>query len=161
MSTVAEQFSAAAKANFESNLALFTEFTTKAFAGVEKLIDLNLSAAKASLADSNATTQKLFAAKDPQEFFTLSAALAQPNTEKAIAYGRHFSSIATSTHAELSKASEAQIAEAKLKLIEFVSQVSKKVPQGAEGTMAFLKSTIDSINAGYEQFAKRDGYSFA
>ncbi|WP_211444326.1 phasin family protein [Collimonas humicola] len=154
MSTVAEQFSAATKANFEANLALFTDFTNKAFAGVEKLIDLNLNAAKASLEDSNATTQKLFAAKDPQEFFSLSAALAQPNTEKAIAYGRHFASIASSTQAELAKAAEAQVAETKRKVIEFVDQASKSVPPGAEGAVAFVKSAIGSANAGYEQFAK-------
>ncbi|SFI28755.1 phasin family protein [Collimonas sp. OK307] len=154
MSTVAEQFSAAAKANFEANLALYTDFTTKAFAGVEKLIELNLSAGKASLQESTATTRKLFAAKDPQEFFTLSAALAQPNAEKTIAYGRHFASIASSTQAELAKVAEAQVAEAKRKIIEFVDQASKNVPPGAEGAVAFVKSAIGSANAGYEQLAK-------
>jgi phasin family protein len=154
MSTTAEQFSAATKANFEANLAVFTEFTTKAFAGVEKLIDLNLNAAKASFADSNATTQKLFAAKDPQEFFSLSAALAQPSTEKAIAYGRHFASIASSTQAELAKLAEAQVAETKRKVVEFVDQASKNVPPGAESAVAFVKSAIGNANAGYEQFAK-------
>ncbi|HWW07645.1 phasin family protein [Collimonas sp.] len=154
MSTAAEQFSATAKANFEANLALYTDFTTKAFAGVEKLIDLNLSAAKASLEESAATTQKFFAAKDPQEFFTLSAALAQPNAEKAIAYGRHFASIASSTQAELTKVAEAQVAETKRKVVEFVDRASKNVPPGAEGAVAFVKSAIGSANAGYEQLAK-------
>ncbi|MFC5475357.1 phasin family protein [Paraherbaspirillum soli] len=154
MSTVAEQFSAAAKANFEANLALYTDFTTKAFAGVEKLIDLNLTAAKASLEDSQAATKKLLAAKDLQEFFSLSVAQAQPNTEKAIAYGRHLASIATSTHADLTKAAEAQAAETKRKIIDFVEQASKNAPPGTEGAVAFVKSAIGNANAGYEQIAK-------
>jgi phasin family protein len=154
MSTVTEQFSAATKANLEANLALFTDFTAKAFAGVEKLIDLNLSTAKASLEESNAATQKLFAAKDPQEFFSLSAALAQPNTEKAVAYGRHVASIASSTQAELTKAAEAQVAETKRKVIEFVDQASKNGPPGSEAAVAFFKSALGSADAGYEQFAK-------
>ncbi|PFH11016.1 phasin family protein [Collimonas sp. PA-H2] len=154
MSTVAEQFSAATKANFEANLALYTDFTTKAFAGVEKLIDLNLSAAKASIEESTATTQKLFAAKNPQEFFTLSAALAQPNAEKAVAYGRHFAGITSSTQAELAQVAEAQVAETKRKIIEFVDQASKNVPAGAEGAVAFFKSVLGNANDGYEQLAK-------
>jgi phasin family protein len=154
MSTIAEQFSAAAKANFEANLALYTDLTTKAFAGVEKLIELNLSAGKASLQESTATTQKLFAAKDPQEFFSLSAALAQPNAEKAVAYGRHFASIASSTQAELTKVAEAQVAETKRKVVEFVDLATKNVPPGAESAVAFVKSAIGSANAGYEQLAK-------
>ncbi len=148
MPTVAEQFSAAAKANFEANLALFSDFTTKAIAGVEKLIGLNLNTTKASLEDSTAITQKLFAAKDPHEFFSLSAALAQPNTEKAFAYGRHFASIASSTQAELTKSAEAQVAETKRKVIEFVDQAAKNVPSGAEGAVALVKSAIGSANAG-------------
>jgi len=154
MSTTAEQFSAAAKANFETSLALYTDLTTKTLAGIEKLIELNLSAGKASLQESAATTQKLFAAKDPQEFFSLSAALAQPNTEKAVAYGRHFASITSSTQAELTKVAEAQAAETRRKVVEFVDQATKNVPPGAEGAVAFFKSAIGSANASYEQLAK-------
>lgn len=154
MSIDPKKISETTQANFEANLQMFTDFTTKAFAGVEKLIDLNMSAAKASLEESKAISQKLFAAKDPQEFLSLSAALAQPNAEKAIAYGRHFANITSSTQAELTKAAEAQAEETKRKIIEFVDQASKNAPPGAEGAIAFVKSAIGSANSGYEQFAK-------
>ena len=154
MSTAAEQFSSAAKANFEANLELFTNFTAKAFEGVEKLVGLNLNAAKASFEDSSASTQKLLTAKDPQEFFSLSVAQAQPSAEKAIAYGRHFASIASATQAELAKAAEAQVAEAKRKAIELIEQVSKNAPPGSEGALAFVNAAIGNASAGYEQFTK-------
>lgn len=154
MSTIAEQFSSAAKANLEANLALFTNFTAKAFEGVEKLVELNLTAAKASFEDSSASTQKLLTAKDPQEFFSLSVAQAQPNTEKVIAYGRHFASIASATQAELTKAAEAQVAETKRKAVELIEQVSKSAPAGSEGAIAFVNAAIGNASAGYEQFTK-------
>ncbi|WP_395826357.1 hypothetical protein [Collimonas sp.] len=66
----------------------------------------------------------------------------------------YFASIASSTHAELTKTAEAQVAETKRKVIEFVDHASKNVPPGAEGAVAFVKSAIGSANAGYEQFAK-------
>jgi len=88
MFAIPEQFSNATKANFESQFALFSSLTNKAFEGVEKFVDLNITAAKASLEESSVATKQLLAAKDPQEFFTLTAAQAQPVAEKAIAYGR-------------------------------------------------------------------------
>jgi hypothetical protein len=79
MFAIPEQFSNATKANFESQFALFSSLTNKAFEGVEKFVDLNITAAKASLEESSVATKQLLAAKDPQEFFTLTAAQAQPS----------------------------------------------------------------------------------
>src|SRR5690349_17783441 len=106
MFTVPEQFSTAAKANFEAQLALFTTLTGKAFDSVEKIVDLNLNVAKASLEDSSITAKQLLSVKDPQEFFSLTAAQAQPAAAKAIAYGRHLAGIATATQAEFARITE-------------------------------------------------------
>ena len=81
MFSIPEQFSNATKANFESQFAIFSALTNKAFEGVEKFVDLNITAAKASLEDTSATAKQLLSAKDPQEFFSLSAAQAQPTAE--------------------------------------------------------------------------------
>jgi phasin family protein len=147
MFSIPEQFSNATKANFEAQFAIFSALTNKAFEGVEKFVDLNLTAAKASLEESSATTKQLLSAKDPQEFFSLATAQAQPNAEKTIAYGRHLASIASST-------AETQIAETNRKVISLVEEVSKNAPAGSENAVALLKSAIGNANAGYEQFTK-------
>ena len=154
MFTIPEQFSSATKANFEAQFAMFTALTGKAFAGVEKLVELNLSAAKASLEESTATTKQLLSAKDPQEFFSLTAAQAQPTAEKVIAYGRNVAAITSGTQAEFSKAAEEQIAETNKKVIALVEEVSKNAPAGSENAVAMLKSAIGNASAGYEQFTK-------
>ncbi|MGO4378390.1 TIGR01841 family phasin [Pseudoduganella sp. RAF53_2] len=154
MFSIPEQFSNATKANLESQFALFSSLTNKAFEGVEKVVDLNLTAAKASLEESSAAAKQLLSAKDPQEFFTLSAAQAQPTAEKAIAYGRHLASIASGATAEFSKAAEAQIAETNRKVISLVDEVSKNAPAGTENAVAIFKSALNNANAGYEQFTK-------
>eukprot|EP01030_Chromulinospumella_sphaerica_P023131 gene23131-23142_t len=154
MFSIPEQFSNATKANFESQFAIFSALTNKAFEGVEKFVDLNLNAAKASLEESSATAKQLLAAKDPQEFFSLATAQAQPAAEKTLAYGRHLASIASSTGAEFSKAAETQIAETNRKVISLVDEVSKNAPAGTENAVAAFKSAIGNANAGYEQFAK-------
>ena len=154
MFSIPEQFSNATKANFEAQFAIFSALTNKAFEGVEKLVDLNLTAAKASLEESSNTAKQLLSAKDPQEFFALASAQAQPNAEKTLAYSRHLATIATSTGAEFSKAAETQIAETNRKVISLVEEVSKNAPAGSENAIALFKSAIGNANAGYEQMTR-------
>jgi len=154
MFAIPEQFSTASKANLEAQLALVSSLTSKAFEGVEKLIELNLEAARASIEESNASARQLLAAKDPQEWLTLAAAQAQPNAEKALAYARNVASIASGVQAEFSKAAETQFSENSRKLVELVEEVTKNAPAGSENAVALLKNAIGNANAGYEQLAK-------
>jgi len=154
MFNIPEQFSTVAKTNLEAQLALFTNLTSKAFESMEKVVDLNLNVAKASLEDSSIAAKQLLTAKDPQEFFSLSAAQAQPTAAKAIAYGRHLAGIATSAQAEFTRAAEEQIAEAGRKVSALVEDVSKNAPAGSENVIAIVRSAIGNANAGYEQFSK-------
>ncbi len=154
MFSMSEQFSTAIKVNFEAQLAMINALTGTALEGVTKVIELNLGAAKASAAESAVTAKQLLAAKDPQEFFALSAAQAQPNTEKALAYGRHLTAIASGTQAEFTKTTEAQITNAHSKVIGLLNEVAKNAPAGSESAVAILKSAFDNANAGYEQLSK-------
>jgi phasin family protein len=154
MFSIPEQFSSVAKANFEAQLSILTALTSKAFESVEKVVDLNINVAKASLEDSAITARQLLSAKDPQEFFSLSAAQAQPTAAKAIAYGRHLAGIASSAQAELTRTAEEQFAETGRKVSALVDDVSKNAPAGSENVIAIVKSAIGNANAGYEQFSK-------
>ncbi|HEX2530830.1 MAG TPA: TIGR01841 family phasin [Burkholderiaceae bacterium] len=154
MFSFSEQLSSATKANFNAQIDFFSALSNKAFESVEKVVDLNISAIKATLEDSAAVTKQLLSAKDPQEFLSLSAAQAQPNAQKAIAYSRHLAGIASSAQVEFSKAADEQIAEANRKVIALVNDIAKNAPAGAENAIALMKSAIGNANAGYEQFSK-------
>lgn len=149
-----EQFSAATKAQLESQVALLSALTNKVFESTEKLIDLNLNVARASLEESAANAQQLLAAKDVQEFFSLGASQAQPNAEKAFAYGRHLFGIVSSAQTEFAKATESQILENSRKIAALVDEVGKSAPAGSENAFAILKSALGNANAGYEQLTK-------
>ncbi|MFX4377395.1 TIGR01841 family phasin, partial [Acinetobacter baumannii] len=82
------------------------------------------------------------AAKDPQEFFTLTSSHAQPTLEKSVAYSRHLSGIFSSTQAELTKAAEAQIAEVNRKVVAMIDEVAKNAPAGSEQAISMFKSAI-------------------
>ncbi len=154
MFTLPEEFSAATKNHFEAQLAMITTLTNKAFESVEKIVDLNMNVVKASLEESTLAAQQLMAIKDPQELMALASSQKQPGTEKALAYGRHLASIASSTQAEFTKAAEAQIAETNRKVLALVDEVSKNAPAGSEQMVAMMKSALGNANAGYEQLTK-------
>lgn len=154
MFPINEQLSVAAKANIEAQLSLLSTFTAKAFESVEKVVDLNMNVAKASLEDSAVTAKQLLSAKDPQEFFSLTAGQAQPTAAKAIAYGRHLAGIASAAQVEFSRAAEEQIAESSRKISALVDDVSRNAPAGSENVIAIVKSALGNANASYEQFTK-------
>ncbi|MBT9599229.1 MAG: phasin family protein [Vitreoscilla sp.] len=146
----AEQVLAAQKANVET---LF-DLTNKAFEGVEKLVELNLQVAKASLGEVAESTKAALSVKDAQELLSLQAGLLQPAAEKAAAYSRHLYDIAASTNAEVAKAAEAQIADVQKKFLASVDTAVKNAPAGTESAVALVKSALSAANNAYESAHK-------
>ncbi|WP_179402432.1 phasin family protein [Burkholderia guangdongensis] len=145
-----EQIAAAHKANLESLFSL----TTKAFEGVEKLVELNLQVVKSTLAESQENAQRLLSVKDAQELLALQASLTQPIAEKAMSYGRHVYEIASSTQAEFAKVAEAFYADQQSKVQALVDNVAKNAPAGSETAVAALKSALNAANTTYETVQK-------
>jgi phasin family protein len=146
----AEQVIASQKATVETLFGL----TTKAFAGVEKLVELNVQASKAALAETANQTQALMGVKDAQELLALQAGLMQPLAEKTAAYSRHLYDIATGTTSEFNKAVESQAADAQAKFMSLVDGAAKNAPAGSETAMAVMKSAVAAANNAFESVQK-------
>ncbi len=138
----AEQILATNKAHIETLFGL----TGKAFEGVEKLVELNVAASKALLAETASQTQTVLSVKDPQELLALQSTLFQPLGEKAASYGREVYDIATATGAEFGKSFEAQFAEAQKKFLDVVDSTAQNAPAGSETAVALMKSAVTAAN---------------
>jgi phasin family protein len=146
----AEQLLAAQKANLETLFGL----TNKAFEGVEKLVELNLQVAKASLGEVAESTKAALSVKDAQELVALQAGLLQPAAEKAAAYSRHLYDIAAATGAEVSKVAESQVADLQKSFSGLVDTAVKNAPAGSENAVALVKSAMAAANNAYESVHK-------
>ena len=146
----AEQIIAAHKANLETLFGL----TTKAFEGVEKLVELNLTATKAAMSEVAGHTQTVLSAKDIQELLALQSNTLQPLAEKAAAYSRHLYDIAQGTNAEFTKAFEGQAADMQKKFTDLVDNATKNAPAGSEAAVAILKSSMSAANNALESVQK-------
>ncbi len=145
-----EQVMASQKASVETLLGL----TSKAFEGVEKIVELNLSASKAALAESGDTAKALLSAKDAQELLALQSGLFQPLAEKTAAYSRHLYDIATGSAADFGKAFEGQAAEAQQKFMGLVDNAAKNAPAGSETAVAVMKSAVAAASNALESVQK-------
>ena len=145
-----EQIMASHKANVETLLGL----TSKAFEGVEKIIELNLTASKAALAETRETAKAMLSVKDVQELIALQSALLQPLAEKSAAYSRHLYDIASGSSTEFSKAFEHQAAEAQQEFFELVNSTTKNEPAGSEAAVAVMRNAVMAANDALESVQK-------
>jgi phasin family protein len=145
-----EQIAATNKANLNNLFGL----TNQAFAGVEKLVELNLTAARAALTESADHAKAVLSVKDAQELLALQAGLLQPLAEKSAAYSRHIYDIASSTGADLSKAFEGKAAEGQQAFVNYIDAALKNAPAGSESAVAFFKQAVSAGNNAVESVQK-------
>jgi phasin family protein len=146
----ADQIMAAQKANVETLFGL----TSKAFEGVEKLVELNVTASKAALEEAAGTAQTVLSVKDAQELLALQASLFQPLAEKTAAYSRHLYDISSAVGAEFGKTFEGQLSDAQKKFLAVVDNAAKNAPAGSETAVAVFKSAVAAGNNALESVQK-------
>ena len=146
MALTPDQILAAHKANLETLMGL----TNKAFEGVEKLVELNVTASRAALTEAAQHTQAVLSVKDAQELLTLQAGLFQPLAEKTASYSRHLYDIASSTATEFNKAVEVQTTEAR-KNFNNLLETSAKNAQDLMSVQAGLLQPMAEKTAAYSR----------
>lgn len=129
-------------------------YSTIVLDSAEKLLDLNMKAARSFLADNAKSAKALVQAKDAQEFASLQQSLTQPAIEKAVAYSRALYELSAETQAELQKFVETHAAEAKKSATDVVENFVKAAPIGSEAVQAAVKSAMVAANNAYENITK-------
>jgi phasin family protein len=145
-----EQVVASHKANMETLFGL----TNKAFEGVEKIVELNLTASKAALSEVGDHAKAVLSVKDAQELVALQASFFQPLAEKTAAYSRHLYDIASSSTSEFTKTVEAQAAAAQEQITGLVDAAAKNAPAGSETAVAAFKSAVSAASNALESVQK-------
>ncbi len=145
-----EQLIAMNKANLEAAM----RFAGVAIEGAERMIDLQLKAAKSAFADGLESAKALAAVKDIQQLAALKDNMAQPSLEKATAYAKGMYDVATETQAEFGKLVEAQVSQFNKEVVTGLDKLVKNAPAGSEVGVAALKSGIAAVNSAYDNLAK-------
>ncbi|WP_321964481.1 TIGR01841 family phasin [Paraburkholderia sp. J7] len=137
-----EQF----RANYQAGVAAFFALTKPVFQGVQAVIDLNVQASKAAIAESEATLKGALQSGNPSEFLTQQIGASQQAAAKAMSYGRHLVDIATTTQNELIQAAQVQSGEQEQRFKAFSEGLTQNAPVGAESFIAAMNSTFAAVN---------------
>jgi phasin family protein len=138
----------------KANLDVAMRFAGVAIEGAERMMDLQLKAAKSAFADSFESAKALAAVKDFQQLAALKDNLAQPSLEKATAYAKSLYDVATETQAEFGKLVEAQVSVFNKELVTGLDKLVKTAPAGSEVGVAAVKSAIAAVNSAYDNLSK-------
>ena len=150
MSLTPDQILSAQKAHLETLFGL----TSKAFEGVEKLVELNVTASRAALSEAAQHTQAVLNVKDAQSLLTLQTSILQPLAEKTASYNRHLYDIASNTASEFNKALEVQSAEVRKNFNSLLDTTTQNAPAGSESAVALVKSAVSAANNAFESVQK-------
>jgi phasin family protein len=145
-----EQLMAWNKANLETALRL----AGIALEGAERMLEVQLKAAKSAFADGVQQAKMLADVKDPQEFAQLKNTLVQPNLEKATSYVKSIYDVAAATQSEINKLLEEQVSEFNKQVVTGLDKVVKSAPAGSEIAVAAVKSAISAVNSTYDNLSK-------
>ena len=138
----------------KANLEVAAKFAGVALQGAERILDIQVKAARAVFADGVENVKSLAAVKDVQQLAAIKDELAQPAIEKATAYARSVYDVAAATQAEIGKLVEEQIAEFNKQVVTTLDRMAKTAPAGSEIGIAALKSGIAAVNSAYDNMSK-------
>lgn len=124
------------------------------FGATERLFELNMAAARATVEESIEKAQVLKGAKDAQEFLALSGSFTQPTLEKLMSYSRTAYGITKGASAEVSRIVEVQIADSNKAIAQAIEAGAKNAPAGSEPIIAIVKNAVAAANTAYDSVNK-------
>jgi len=131
-------------ATTQSNVEALEGAVTQAYAGMEKLVELNMAATKAAMGESFGHLQAVLSAKTPQELMALQTGYVQPMAAKSMAYFQHVQSIATEGQGDFTAQLESQMADVQKAFGDSIEQMTKNAPAGSEAAVAAFQSAMSN-----------------
>ena len=150
MYSATEQFSDFNKVN----VAQATKIAALALENAEKLVTLNMNAAKVVLAKSAEGAAAAVGVKDVQDLMALRAKYAETGVETATAYTRSLYEISSQAQAQFTALAEEAWATYTKDTAAWVEKASKSAPAGSEQAVNAFKSTFAASTAAFDQFQK-------
>jgi len=137
-----EQF----RANYQAGVAAFFALAKPVVHGIQAVVDLNVQASKAAVAESEATLKGALQSSNPVEFLTQQLGASQQAAAKAVSYSQHLLDIASATHNEWVQAVQQHTGEHEQRFKAFSANFTQHAPVGSDAFVAAMNSTFAAVN---------------
>jgi phasin family protein len=138
----------------QANVAQATKLAALAIENAEKIARLNLTAAKAAIAQGVEGAQAAAGVKDVQQLMALRAKYAESAVQSALGYSRNLYEVATQAQASYTQLAEEAWAAYSKGFATWVDKASKSAPAGSDAAVNAFKSTFAASTAAFDQFQK-------
>lgn len=146
-----DDFAAFGKSGLETAL----KFAQISMDSAERMMKLQLDAARSSFEENSRTAKALAEAKDPQQLMNLRSKLAEQSVEKMLTYSKSVYEVASAAQAELSKLMEQAMTGHSKEVMEAMEKVIKAAPGGAsEAAAAAFKTAMSATQTAMENMTK-------
>jgi len=145
-----EQIAEISKANVASAIKLASLSIEQA----EKLVTINLNAAKLAFAQGVEGAQAAASVKDVQELFALRSKMAEFGVQSALGYSRGLYELSSEAQSELSALAEEAWSSYTKGVATWVEKASASAPAGSDVAFNAFRSTIAASTAAFDQFQR-------
>lgn len=120
----------------------------------EKLMHLQLAAAKVFVAEQTENARALAQAREPEALLALRNKLTEQAVERAFGFSRNVYEIATQTQSEFAKVLENRFADYQQEMTGTVEQMFQNAPAGSEAAVAAVKSSFAAMQSAIGSLTK-------
>jgi phasin family protein len=138
----------------KANVAQASKFAAIALENAEKLVKLNLSVAKAAIAQGVEGATAAASVKDVQELFALPTKYAETGVQSVVGYSQSLYELGSAVQSQYSAFAEEAIAGYTKGLASWVEKASASAPAGSEVAINAFKSSVAATSAAFDQFQK-------
>jgi phasin family protein len=132
------------------HLDAFASLANATLDGTERLLSLNLQAARSLLSDALTHSKALGETRDLDEALSLNAALSQPLLEKTLWYWRRCYEISAHTQEQLVTTGDAQQSDFNQSMTTFLDRMAQASPVGSELAAVVVKSAIAATSSAFD-----------
>jgi phasin family protein len=150
MFTSPESFPGMTNTQLETALS----FAKISMTSAERMMRLQLEAAKLFIEENAKAAQALASAASPQEIATVRDQLAQGCVEKALGYSRNVYEIAKETQTEIGQLMGERMAAFSKDMTGVVEKALKNAPGGGDAALAAFQSTVAATTAAMDTLTK-------
>jgi len=146
-----EDLAAFGKGGLETAL----KFAQISMDSAERMMKLQLEAARTSFEENSKTAKALTEARDPQQLMSLRTKLAEQSVEKMLTYCKSVYEVASATQAEVSRLMEQAMTSHSKEVMEAIEKVMKAAPGGAsDAAVSAFKTAMSATQSAMENMTK-------
>lgn len=130
------------------------QFAQVSFANVERLMALNLEAAKVGFGELARNAKAVSSIKDAQEFNDVRTQAAETGAEFFAGYAKNFSAITSAAQAQFGALVEERVGAAQKQVVATLDSAAKSAPAGSEVIFTAIKNGLAASTAAFDAATK-------